>query len=233
LETLGSNFVLLGDEALDPLLELGLDPVREPVLDVGLVPFNFLPEPILFFFLVPSTTFADFTREFCLLSFPGTDCVCLGEMAFRGNFDKGLTCVLVLLPTDISGLEGDFSNFSCFKGDFFVDDKLLSLVRIGEDFDDLFAFAADSASADFKYCLIQAFTPFTFLQEEHGSLVQGLESVRSRIEIAMYLPQSSYIAGLYFGGWSKDGGGEALPQSLEERGTELVCLPVLKLHSNV
>lgn len=108
----------------------------------------------------------------------------------------------MLLPPDISGLEGDLSSFSCFRGDFLVDDKLLSLVRMGEDLADLVAFAADSASADFKYCLIQAFTPFTFLQEEHGSLVQGLESVKSRIEIAIYRPQSSYIAGLYLGGWS-------------------------------
>jgi len=89
--TLGSNLVLLGDEALEPFLELGLEPVLDPVLDAGLVPFNFFPEPIRFFFLVPSTTFDDFTREFCLLSFPGTDCVCLGEMAFLGNLDKGLT----------------------------------------------------------------------------------------------------------------------------------------------
>lgn len=188
--TLGSSLVLLGDDALEPLLELGLDPVRDPVMDAGLVPFNFLPEPIRFFFLVPSTTLADFTREFCLLSLPGTDWVCLGEMAFLGNFDKGLAWEVVL-PVEISGLEGDFRSFSCFRGDFLVDDRLLSLVRIGDDFDDLLAFNADSASADFKYCLIQALTPFTFLQEEQGSLVQGLESVKSRVEIAMYLPQSS------------------------------------------
>jgi len=93
--------------------------------------------------------------------------------------------VLVLLPPDISGLEGDLSSFNCFRGDFLVDDKLLSLVRMGEDLADFVAFAADSASADFKYCLIQ-----------------GLESVKSRIEIAIYRPQSSYIAGLYLGGWS-------------------------------
>ena len=142
-----------------------------------------------------------FTREFCLLSFPGTDCECLGEMAFLGSLDKGLAWLLVL-PVEISGLEGDLSSFSCFRGVFLVEDKLRNLVRIGEDFDDLFPLAADSASADFKYCLIQAFTPFTFLQDEQGNLVQGLESVRSSIEMAMYLPQSSYIPGLYFGGWS-------------------------------
>ena len=52
--------------------------------------------------------------------------VCFGEMAFLGNLDMTLASELVLL-VEISGLEGDFKCFSCFRGDFLVDDRLLSL----------------------------------------------------------------------------------------------------------
>ena len=48
-----------------------------------------------------------------------------------------------------------------------------------------------SFSADFNHCLMEFLTPFNVFEDEQGSLVQGLDSVRSRILIAMYLPHWS------------------------------------------
>ena len=77
-------------------------------------------------------------------------------------------------------------------------DRLRSLVLIGEAF--TLDFEDASFSADFNHCLIEFLTPFKVFEDEQGSLVQGLDSVRSRILIAMYLPHWSYISGQYFGG---------------------------------
>ena len=78
-----------------------------------------------------------------------------------------------------------------------------------------------------------------FLHAEQVSLVQGFISVRSKIEIAIAFPASSYTSGLYFGieGFSglevPGGGGVARPESRDAIGTQLTTRPVLKLHSSV
>jgi len=68
-------------------------------------------------------------------------------------------------------------------------DKLRSLVLIGEAF--TLDLEAASFSADLSHCLIDVRTPFKVFDDEQGSLVQGLDSVRSRILMAMYLPHWS------------------------------------------
>ena len=79
----------------------------------------------------------------------------------------------------------------CFTGDFLLFDKLLNLVFIGDDLADLLDFALASLSADLSHCLIELLTPFNVLQEEQGNLVHGLDSVKSRILMAIYLPHWS------------------------------------------
>ena len=87
--------------------------------------------------------------------------------------------------------------------------------------------------------LSHSLTPLIFLQAEQVKRVQGLISVKSKIDIAIAFPDSSYISGLYFGiddnsGFDvPGGGGVARPESLEAMGTQLTTRPVLKLHSSV
>ena len=89
----------------------------------------------------------------------------------------------------MSGLDGDFVILFFLTGDFLVDaERLLNLVFIGDAFETLLVLALASFSADFSHCLMEFLTPFNVLQEEQGSLVQGLDSVRSRMLIAMYRP---------------------------------------------
>ena len=89
------------------------------------------------------------------------------------------------------------------------------------------------------YFLNHSLTPFIFLHAEHVSRVHGLISVRSKMEIAMAFPASSYMSGVYFGieecsGFDvPGGGGVARPESREAIGTEFTTRPVLKLHSKV
>ena len=77
------------------------------------------------------------------------------------------------------------------------------------------------------------------MQAEQVKRVHGLTSVKSKIDIAIAFPDSSYISGLYFGiedssGFEvPGGGGVARPESLEAIGTQLTTRPVLKLHSSV
>jgi len=68
-------------------------------------------------------------------------------------------------------------------------DRLLSLVLIGDTLEFFSVFA--SFSADFNHCFMEVLTPFSVFEAEHGSLVHGLDSVRSRILMAMYLPHCS------------------------------------------
>lgn len=180
-DPLGSNFPHLGDEAREPLLEPPRDP---PVLEDGRVAEpedDFLAELLLFFLTTPSVDdLADLDREFCRWSLPPTD---LGDtIVFLATFDTGRLVV-------DSGPSG---SFSCFTGDFLgPEDRLLRRVLIGEPLEDFAALAAVSDSADLIYCLIHCLTPFSVVQGEQGSRVQGFDSVKSKMEMAMYLPQSS------------------------------------------
>lgn len=200
-----------GEEALEPFLEpprdplvfeLGLGVFEEPELP----PFCFAELLLLFFFMeVPSDNdgaLADFDLEFCR---PTLVPELRGEVTelFLATFGKGRF-------SSFTGI------FSCFTGDFFgPEERLRSLVRIGDPLEEAFAnLAADSASAFLMYCLIHCLTPFNVLQGEQGSRVHGLDSVRSRIEMTRYLPHSSYTTGQYRGGVSNMGGGLARPQSL-------------------
>ena len=78
-----------------------------------------------------------------------------------------------------------------------------------------------------------------FLQAEQVNLVHGFISVKSKIEIAIAFPASSYMSGLYFGMEEfsvfvvPGGGGVARPESLDAIGTQFTTRPVLKLHSSV
>jgi len=182
-----------GEEALEPFLE----PPRDPfVFEDGrgvieeLPPFCFAELLLLFFFIleVPSdidAALADFDLEFCR---PTLVPELRGEVTelFLGTFGRGR-----LLFSSFTGI------FSCFTGDFFgPEERLRSLVLIGDPLEEALAnLAADSASAFLMYCLIHCLTPFNVLQGEQGSLVHGLDSVRSRIEMTRYLPHSSYTTG--------------------------------------
>ena len=79
----------------------------------------------------------------------------------------------------------------CFIGDFLLLDKLRNLVFIGDDLTDLLDLALASLSAVLSHCLMELLTPFNVLHEEQGNLVHGLDSVKSRILMAMYLPHWS------------------------------------------
>lgn len=189
---LESDLFLLGEEALDPLLDPGLEPpLFVPPPDFtppdNLLPFSFFPDPIRFFF-VGSADFAEEDLEFCLPSLLGTDWECFGDIFFLVCLDRGLTW-WEALPRASSGLDGDLRSCSCFSGDFFLEvERLRSLVLIGEDLAFLPDLEAASVSAAFSHCLIVFLTPLRVLDEEQGSLVHGLDSVRSRILTAKYLP---------------------------------------------
>ena len=60
-----------------------------------------------------------------------------------------------------------------------------------------FCFAAAVSSFCLMYFLMASLTPRRFLQAEQVRRVQGLDSVRSRMEMASALPESSYVAGSY------------------------------------
>ena len=112
---LDSDLFLLGDDALDPLLELGLEPllVPPPVLATlpappdSLLPFNFFPDPILFF-LVGSADLVEEDLEFCRPTLLGTDCECFGEIFFLVCLDRGLSWWTAPPSDASSGLDGDF-----------------------------------------------------------------------------------------------------------------------------
>jgi len=183
-----------GEEALEPFLEPPRDPLvfedgRGVVEEPELPPFCLAELLLLFFFMeVPSDSdgaLADFDLEFCR---PTLGPELRGEVTepFLGTLGRGK-----LLLSSFTGI------FSCFTGDFFgPEERLRSLVRIGDPFEEALAsLAADSASAFLMYCLIHCLTPFNVLQGEQGSLVHGLDSVRSRTEMTRYLPHSSYTTG--------------------------------------
>ena len=69
-----SDLCLLGEEALDPLLEPGFELDLVEALAESLLPFSFFPDPILFFLEDESVgVLEEFSFEFCLFNFPGTD----------------------------------------------------------------------------------------------------------------------------------------------------------------
>lgn len=62
---------------------------------------------------------------------------------------------------------------------------------VGDEFACLAAFSASSSALALIYFLSQSRTPLRFLCAEQVSLVQGLDSVKSRMAMARALPESS------------------------------------------
>ena len=82
---------LFGEDARELLFDPGLELARVwPDLLESLLFFSFLPDPIRFFLEVESGVLVEFDLEFCLLTFPGRDCECFGEIFFRVNLERGL-----------------------------------------------------------------------------------------------------------------------------------------------